>query len=221
MTPQAEQPNEPRVPLSRGRVMRAAIGLADAEGIEALTMRRLAQELGVEAMTLYYHVANKDDILGGIVDIVVGEFDPPGDGPDWQAAIRRTAISAHDTLVRHKWAANLLLSGGVREARLRYMDGILGCLRAGGFSAEMTHHAYHALDSHILGFTLWQVGMALEDRSLPDMAKTFLSELSVEDYPHLAEHIEQHIAERPGEKSEFEFGLDLILDGLERMRETS
>jgi hypothetical protein len=167
-------------------------------------------------------VANKDEILNGIVDMVVGEIELPSSGADWKASLRKTAISAHDILLRHPWAASLMLSpGGVRAGRMRYMDAILGCLRAGGFSAEMTHHAYHAMDSHILGFTLWQVGISAEARKLPDLATTFLRELPVDEYPHLAEHVEQHIADRPDEVSEFEFGLDLILDGLERARETA
>jgi AcrR family transcriptional regulator len=204
--------------LSRERVLRAAIELADASGAEALTMRRLAQALGVEAMTLYHYVRNKEDLLDGIVDLVVGEFEPPTTDGDWKAALRRTAMSAHDALVRHPWAANLMLAGGVRDARLRYMDGLLGCLRRGGFSAEMTHHAYHALDSHILGFTLWQVGI-LSAGDLPDLATTFLGRVRANGYAFLAEHVEQHLEERPEDQSEFEFGLDLILDGLERLRD--
>lgn len=209
---------EPRFPLSKERVLRAAIDLADEGGIESLTMRRLAQALGVEAMSLYYHVANKDEILAGIVDMVVSEFELPSARAGWKTALRRTAISAHDTLVRHPWAANLMLSGEVGPARKRYMDGILGCLRLGGFSARMTHHAYHALDSHILGFTLWQVGITADGDDLPDRATTFLRELPVGEYPHLAEHVEQHLRESGDEEEgEFEFGLGLILDGLERI----
>ena len=206
----------PRTPLTRQRVLEAAIALADEAGLEALSMRRLAQGLGVEAMSLYHHVSSKDDLLAGIIDLVVGEFELPDPGVPWKAAIRRTAISAHDTLVRHRWAANLMLTGGVRPARLRYMDALLGALRAGGFSADMTHHAYHALDSHILGFTLWQVGITSVSASLPDLASGFLRQLSTGEYPWLAEHVEQHVADRPADQSEFEFGLDLILEGLER-----
>ena len=209
-----------RPPLSRERVLRAAIDLADAGGIESLSMRRLAQELGVEAMSLYSHVANKGDILDGIVDLVVGEFQLPPPEAEWKSAIRGTAISAHEVLVRHPWSASLVLSGsGVSMARLRYMDAILGTLRRAGFSAEMTDHAYHALDSHIMGFTLWQVGMNLgTEEDLKDMAGQFLAQLSVEEFPHLAEHIEQHLKPSdPDDVPEFEFGLGLILDGLERL----
>jgi AcrR family transcriptional regulator len=206
-----------RSPLSRERVLLAGIELADANGLEALTMRRLAQELGVEAMTLYYYVTKKDDLLSGMVDIVLNRFAMPSPGDEWKSALRATAISAHDGLVAHRWAANLLFTSEVRPGRLRYMEGILGCLRDAGFSAEMTHHAYHALDSHILGFTLWQVGITAASEDLPDLAAGFLQALPADRYPRLAEHVEWHVADVPQDKSEFEFGLDLILDGLERI----
>ena len=218
-----ETGTEPRVPLSRERVLSAAIGIADEDGIEALTMRRLAQELGVEAMSVYYHVANKDEILNGIVDLVVSEFELPSPRTGWKAAIRRTAISAHDVLVRHPWAAGLMLSAtGASPARWRYMDAILGWLRRAGFSADMTDHAYHALDSHITGFTLWQVQIQIDPARLPDMAATFLSELPVDEFPYLVEHVHQHLKERsPEDEGAFAFGLDLILDGLERLRDAA
>lgn len=209
-----------RAPLSRERVIEAAVGLADARGIEALTMRRLAQDLGVEAMSVYHHVANKDDILDGIVQHVLEECELPAPGDEWKAAIRRTAISTHEVLVRHRWAASLILAGaGTGAARLRYMDGILGALRRAGFSAELTDHAYHAIDSHIMGFTLWQVGMDLgSEEDLKEKASEFLATLPVAEFPYLAEHIEQHLNPRSGDDvGEFEFGLGLILDGLERM----
>lgn len=220
MATKARDSTARRAPLSRERVLEAAIRLADGRGIEALTMRRLAQELGVEAMSVYHHVANKDDILDGIVQRVLEECELPAPGDEWKAAIRRTAISTHEVLVRHPWAANLVLGGaGTGAARLRYMDGILGALRRAGFSAEMTDHAYHAIDSHIMGFTLWQVGMNLgSEEELKTMAAQFLSQLAVEEFPHLAEHIGQHLKPRDADDvGEFEFGLGLILDGLERL----
>jgi len=204
--------------LSRERVLHAALALADSEGIEALTMRRLAQALGVEAMTLYYHVANKDDILDGMVEAVVGEMALPAiDGADWKGELRRASISAHDVLIRHPWAASLLLNGPrVNRARLRQMDAILGCLRGGGFTADMTDHAYHALDSHVTGFTLWQVGISAGLERFGPVAD-FMESVDTAGMPHLAEHIRQHLRERdPDEPGEFEFGLDLVLDGLER-----
>jgi AcrR family transcriptional regulator len=215
---------DPRPPLSRERVLEAAIGLADAGGIESLSMRKLAGALGVEAMTLYYYVANKDEILSAIVDMVVSEFELPDPEADWKAAIRRTAISAFEVLQRHPWAASLMLHGTtVSTARLRYMDAILGSLRRGGFSADLTDHAYHALDSHIMGFTLWVVSMNLgSEEDLAAMAEQFLRELPTDDLPNLAEHIHQHMKPRdPNDEGDFAFGLDLILDGLERIRETA
>jgi len=206
--------------LSRERVLGVAIGLADAEGIEALTIRRLARELGVGTMSVYYYVAGKDEILDGIVDLVVAEMDLPHAGSAWKAELRRASVSAHDVLMRHPWAASLLLTGPrVSLARLRQMDAILGCLRGAGFSPEQTDHAYHALDSHIMGFTLWLVGIS-EGMERVGSVEGLLETLDVQAMPHLGEHIRQHLRERdPEEEGEFVFGLNLILDGLERMRE--
>jgi AcrR family transcriptional regulator len=207
--------------LSRDRVLRAAIRLADERGFESLTMRKLGRELGVQAMSLYNHVANKDDIRDGIVEIVLSEIEVPLPGGDWKAELRKTAISAHDVLVRHPWAGSLMMVARDGSARLRWMEAVLGTLREAGFSADMTHHAYHALDSHITGFTLWQVSFPFDTaEELADLAEGFLRELPAGDYPYVAEHAEQHLAgPDPDEPSEFEFGLDLILDGLERMRD--
>ncbi|MGH2393267.1 MAG: TetR/AcrR family transcriptional regulator C-terminal domain-containing protein, partial [Candidatus Limnocylindria bacterium] len=190
MAMQSAPPSVTRAPLSRDRVLQAAIGLADEAGIDSLSMRRLGQALGVEAMSLYNHVANKDDILRAIVDMVLSKFELPVLGSDWKAAIRGTAISAHEVLVRHPWAAGLMLSStGASPARWRYMDAILGCLREAGFSADLTDHGYHALDSHITGFTLWEVQVQIDPEKLPDLAATFLRDLPVDEYPHLVEHV--------------------------------
>lgn len=220
-----------RVPLTRDRVLHAAIALVDEGGIESLSMRKLGQALGVEAMSLYNHVANKDDLLRGIVDIVLGEFDLPPAEADWETAIRTCAISAHQALVRHPWACNLIMCGvGIRPARLRYMEFLMRRLREAGFAAEETYHAYHALDSHILGFTLWQLGHtgAGDTRRIStkeefaNLAATFRRQLPLDDYPYLTEHIDQHVThfDDKGE-TEFEFGLRLILDGLKRIRGTT
>ena len=217
MASQANPTEDRRGRLSKERVLLAAIDIADRGGIDSLTMRKVAQDLGVEAMSLYYYVANKDDLLDEIVDIVVGEIELPANGPDWKAGLRASAVSAHAVLVRHPWACRLMNGSAVRPARLRYMESILRRLREAGFSPAMTHHAYHALDSHIVGFTLWEVGFP-EEPELMDLAATFLQELAVADYPYLAEHIEVHLNGDAGEESEFEFGLDLILDGLERLK---
>ncbi len=214
--------NGDSTPLSKERVLGAAVALADERGIAALSMRTLAQELGAGAMSLYHHVAGKDELLGGMVDLVVREIDLPASEGEWKPAIRGSVISFHEALRRHRWAANLMMTPDrVLPARLRYMDALLGRLRQAGFSADMTHHAYHALDSHIVGFALWQAGIATAAPQLPDLAATFLQRLSVEEFPYLIEHIEQHTRpDSPDGKTEFEFGLDLILDGLERLRDT-
>jgi AcrR family transcriptional regulator len=221
----ATRPNsnpEPRTPLSKERVLHAAIGLADEGGIDSLTMRKLAQKLGVEAMSLYHYVAKKDDILDGIVDLVFAEIGVPSKDADWKAALRELAISAHDVLVRHPWACSLMWTTSISPARLRYMESILGTLRESGFSPDLTHHAYHALDSHIAGFTLWQVNIPFTADDIAELGATFLRELPTDEYPYVAEHTEQHLMPpSDDEKSEFEFGLDLILDGLERLRDTA
>ena len=208
----------PREPLSIDRVLRTAIRLADERGLESLTMRKLAEALGVEAMSLYYYVARKDDILDGIVDLVVKEMELASEGADWKAAIRRSAISAHEVLERHPWACGLMMSPArVRPGRMRYIDSMLGRLREAGFSADLTDRAYHALDSHIIGSTLWEVGYSFGSEGIEDFATAFVRNLSVDEYPYLTEHVGQHIAKPPVGETAFEFGLDLILEGLERI----
>ncbi|MGH3071672.1 MAG: TetR/AcrR family transcriptional regulator [Gaiellaceae bacterium] len=199
-------------------MLSTALRLADERGIESLTMRKLAGELGVEAMSLYHYVAKKEELLEGIVGLVLQEIDAPAPGSDWKPALRQLAISAHEALVRHPWACNFMLSTG-RPERLQYMESLLGTLRNAGFSADLTHHAYHALDSHTVGFTLWAVSLQVPDGDLADLAATFLRKLPAE-YPFVAEHVEQHLT-ATGDESEFGFGLDLILDGLERMRDAA
>jgi AcrR family transcriptional regulator len=200
-------------------VLAAAIHLADGGGIAALSMRRLAEHLGVGVMSLYYYFPSKEELLSGMLDVVFGEMELPASGGDWQAAIRSTAVSARDVLLRHAWACQLLMSPTAPSpARLRWMNAVLGRLRDAGFSADMTHHAYHAVDSHIVGFVLWVLPYLAIAEQEPDVAQRFLEQVPLAELPHLAEHIEQHMADRPGDVSEFEFGLDLILDGLERLR---
>ena len=192
MVTQPQESPAPRTPLSRERILRAAIDLADQGGIEALSMRKLGQELGVEAMSLYNHVANKDDLLAGIVELVLGEIEAPSGKADWKTEIRRTAISSHEVFLRHRWACSLMMRGTtVSPARMQWMESLLRTLREAGFSADMTHHAYHALDSHITGFTLWQVSMPFETKAeLLDLAEGFLRQIPVEEYPYVIEHAE-------------------------------
>jgi AcrR family transcriptional regulator len=214
----AAQP-EPRAPLSRDRILQAALDLADEAGIESLTMRKLGRALGFEAMSLYNHVANKDDVLDGILDLVLAESELPAAAGDWDKAIRKSAISVHQALRRHPWACTLVMSPGhIRPARLRYMDSLLGRLREAGFSAETTYHAYHVLDGHIFGFSLWQTSHSYTAAEVSDLVATLARMIPADVYPYLHEHGQQHLAEGPHQQvSAFEFGLDLILDGLGKL----
>jgi AcrR family transcriptional regulator len=209
-----------RIPLNRERVLRAAVALADESGIDSLSMRRLGQVLGVEAMSLYNHVANKDDLLNGITDLVLGEIELPA-AAGWKEALRGHAISAHDVLVAHPWACQLALSPDrVSVVSVQRADWMLRQFREGGFSPEVTYHAYHALDSHILGFTLWQLGHGIVDaEQLKDMATEFFSRFGPDEYPYLREHAAQHFDGFGSQgKGAYELVLDLILDGVERER---
>jgi AcrR family transcriptional regulator len=222
MATAAESFPQPRSPLNRQRVLEAAVRLADAGGLEALSMRKLGQEVGVEAMSLYNHVANKEDVHAGMVELVLDEFELPSDELDWKAGIRAAAMSAHDSLVRHRWASGLMMTvQTVSDARLRWNEWVLRTLREAGFSANLTHHAYHALESHIVGFALWRTSMPFETHAeLVGLAERFLAQFPVDDYPYFVEHVREHLdPPAQDEPTEFEFGLDLILDGLERLRD--
>lgn len=213
--PTATSSADRRAPLSRERVLRAAVALADQNGIESLTMRRLGQELGVEAMSLYKHVANKDDILDGIVDLVLGDIDVPATGTPWKTAMRARAISAHQVLLAHPWAAMLVMSRfNIGPGMTRYLDATLGRLREGGFSIEGALDAWHTLDSHIYGFTLQELNLPFEVEETRNVSASVLGQLSADTYPHVVEVITQIM--QTGREENFEFGLDLILDGLER-----
>ena len=214
---------KPRAALSRERVLRAAIVLADTGGIEAMTMRQVGQELQVEAMSLYNHVANKDDILDGIVDLVFSEIALPSDQADWKPAMRKRAISAHAALLRHPWATSLMHSRtNPGPAQLRHHNSVLGTLRKAGFTLVMAAHAVSVIDGYIYGFALQQTNLPLRTpEQVVEVGENILGQLAGE-YPHLAEIITEH-AMRPGYDyaEEFEFGLDLILDGVDRLRGTS
>jgi AcrR family transcriptional regulator len=213
----AAQP-DPRLPLSRDRILQAALGLADDGGVESVTMRRLGQVLGFEAMSLYNHVANKDDVLDGIIDLVLAESEPPSPEGEWDEAVRASAISVHEALRRHPWACSLLMSGRVRPARLRYMDLLLGRLREAGFSAETTYSVYHVLDAHIFGFSLWEAGYTSSAEDTAKIVATIMPML--EEYQYVHEHAAQHMTEGPHrEVSAFELSLDLILEGLRKLRD--
>jgi AcrR family transcriptional regulator len=219
MTRRTDPPPEARARLSRERVMLAAIALADECGIDSLTMRKLGERVGVEAMSLYNHVTNKVDLLDGMIDGVFAEVQLPSGDADWKSAMRHRAISMRAVLSRHRWAIGLMESRSAPgPATLRHHNAVIGALRASGFSIALAAHAYSAMDSYIYGF-------ALQERSLPfdtaeqtaEMARAFLAHFPAAEFPHLAELTVQHVMQ-PGYDygNEFLFGLDLILDGLER-----
>jgi AcrR family transcriptional regulator len=208
-----------RAPLSRDRVLQAAVALADEGGIGALSMRKLGQVLRVEAMSLYNHVASKSDLLDGMIDIVFSQIGLPPDGAGWKQAMRQRAISAREVLGRHRWAIGLMESRrSPGPATLGHHDAVLGCLRAAGFSVQLTAHAYSLLDSYIYGF-------ALQEASLPfgtaeetaQVTREIAGQVPADQYPHLTELAAAHVLQ-PGYRygDEFEIGLDLILDALER-----
>jgi AcrR family transcriptional regulator len=209
----------PRARLSRERVLAAAVAFADEHGIESLSMRKLGEAVGVEAMSLYNHVANKDDLLDGMIDLVFGEIALSSGEDGWKSAMRRRAMAVRSTLSRHRWAIGLMESRtSPGPANLRHHDAVIGCLREAGFSIPLTAHAYSALDSYIYGF-------AMQERNLPfdspeqtsELAQAIMANFPVDAYPHLAELAIEHVLQ-PGYDygNEFEFGLDLLLDGLQR-----
>ena len=227
MVTRAGPGSQPRLPLSRERVLRAAIKIADQGGIESLTMRRLAEELGAEAMSLYYHVAGKEDLLDGIADAVVAEINDVVGGIDagagWKTAVRRRILSAREVLLRHRWAPRVLETRtSTSQAVLLYYDGLLGLMRDGGFSYDLIHHALHALGSRALGFTqeLFDPSAGTSDKEAAAALERMAGQI-----PHLVAMFMEVAHDDPDstlgwcdDQTEFEFGLDLILDGLDRMR---
>ena len=198
------------------------MALADANGLDALSMRRLARDLGVETMSLYHYFPSKVELLGAMLGAVYSEFELPSADGDWRSAMRRSAISAHQALLQHPWASALIgLPTSASRAQLEWMNPLLRGLRAAGFSAEMTHHAYHAIESHIVGYTLWVLPFMAVARERPDVVQRFIEHVSKSDLPHLMEHVEYHMADaREDDTPEFEFGLDVLLDGLDRLRDS-
>ena len=209
-----------RAPLSRERVLAAAVSFVDEAGLGALTMRELGQRLGVEAMSLYNHVANKDDILDGMVDLVVSEIDLPSDTVDWKEAMRRRATSAQSVFARHPWASGLIDSRqSSGPARLRYFDWMVGTLRRAGFSLEMSARAFSILDSYIYGFGRQQLNISAgSDMPPEEMAEAFLHAIPADEYPYLREMVVDYaLTSGNDEGADFDFGISLILDGLERL----
>ena len=224
MATQTDPSAAPRIPLNKQRVLGAAVALADRGGVRSLSMRKLAHELGVEAMSLYHHVANKDDILDGIVDVVFSEIVLPSGDADWKAAMRQRAISAREALLRHPWATGLMESRSTPgPATLRHHDAVLGILRTAGFSVELAAHAFSVLDSYIYGFALQEANLPFDTpEETAEVAQAIMAKLPADEYPHLAEMTVEHVLQ-PGYDygNEFLFGLDLILDGLDRARHVS
>ena len=212
--------SEERVPLSRERVLQAAVVIADASGLGALTMRSLAQALGVKPMSLYHHVANKTEILDAVVDVVFSEIELPAVGGEWRSEVRRRAMSARRVLRRHSWAIGLLESRTTPgPATLRHHDAMLGTLRAAGFPVAVTAHAYALLDSYIYGFAVQEAALPFDGpETVAAVAGSIRQHLAAGTYPHLAELADEHIL-KPGYDfgDEFQFGLDLILEGLHRL----
>jgi AcrR family transcriptional regulator len=211
-----------RTPLSRDRVIDAALGLVDEGGIEALSMRKLADELGVKAMSLYNHVAGKDDVLDGIVDAALAEIASPPAGADWRTQVREIAISAHETFLRHPWVVGLGARQRPGPARLRYGDSLLGSFRNAGFSKELTYHAYHVIEGYVLGYTTQVLNYrAVDLTQFDDIVARFTRGEFAQEYPHFTEHALQHFDPTPEleEVDGYELGLELMLDGLERLRD--
>jgi AcrR family transcriptional regulator len=234
MTPRTdadELTEQPRVPLSRRRVLRAAVGLADRDGLDSLTMRRLAQEVGVEAMSLYHHVASKEAVFDGVVEVVVDEImaavdevEAPSPEEDWRAALRARILAAREVLLRHRWAPQVLETRRTASpVVIAYLDNVVAILRAGGFSFDLAHRALHVLGSRALGFT--------QELFQPDGAPTAndaaaaMMEQMADRFPNIVGMLADAVHDDPGgtlgfcdDQFEFEFALDLILEGLERRR---
>ncbi len=212
------RPTPQRASLTREGVLRAAVELADERGIEMLSMRKLAETLGVEAMSLYNHVANKDDLLDGMVEAVIAEVELPDASAPWKHAMRRRAVSAHEMLLRHPWASIMVVARiNVGPAMLRYIDATIGSLRAAGFSYAMADHAISVLDSHIYGFTMLKANFPIDEGEYAKAAQQYLPMLPAAFYPHARALTEEVGSGRHSGVNEFTFGVDLLLDGLERL----
>lgn len=211
--------SSPRPPLTTDRVLRAAVDLADRDGLSALTMRRLGSELGVEAMSLYKHVANKEAILDGVVEYIVGQIEIPDEETHWKEAMRRRAVSARQVLADHSWAIGLLETrGSMGHATMRYLDAILGNLRSAGISLENAVHAFWLLDSYVYGHVIQETSLSPVSTSRPGTESTagLLEQATMAEYPHLVEVAEHALGSEYSVDREFQYGLDLILDALEQ-----
>jgi AcrR family transcriptional regulator len=216
-----KQTNTRRIPLNTARVLEAAVALADETGIDGFGMRRLAQELGVVPMALYKHVANKDELLNGMIDIVFSEIEAPSVDADWQGALRRRAISTRDALRRHSWAIGLMETAAPGPANLRNHNAVMGCLREAGFSFQTAIHAYSVQDAYIYGFALQEKTLGLDTPDSAGEAAQRRAEVvgALDEYPYLAEIVTRLPDTGYDNTTEFEWGLELILEGLARHRD--
>ncbi len=208
--------NDAKLALTRQRILAEAVTFADENDLDSLTMRKLAERLGAGTMSLYNHVANKDDMIEGMVDVISAEIEHPS-GDDWRKAMQDSAVSAHQVLLAHRWAAGEWTSRKPGPARVRYMESILRVLTEAGLGASLVYHGYHAITMHIVGFTIQELGFLTgpNDMDLSDIGEETIGDLGVAGLPHLAEHLRAHLsADDHGD--EFRFVLDLLLDGLER-----
>jgi AcrR family transcriptional regulator len=225
MATKIEETARAREPLTKERILRAAVALADEVGVESLSMRRLAQEVGVVPMALYKHVANKDELFDGMIDVVIGEIDPPIEGAEWRTTMRGRILSARRALLRHPWASSVLESRGQPTPTvIGYMDSMMGVFLDGGFSVDLMHHAMHVMGSRILGFSQ---ELFDDTASLPAEEAAEMWTQMADAYPNIAKLVPVAVDTHEGpvvgggcdDQFEFEFALDLVLDGLERLRE--
>ncbi len=208
-----------RAPLTTEKVLTTALRMADRKGIESLSMRNLGQALKVEAMSIYNHVPSKERLLDGLVELVVGELEPPELGSEWRSAMRRRALTAHRVLMQHPWATMLLVSRmNIGPNMLRYIDRTVGCLREAGFSWAMADHAWNTLDAFVYGFTLQRLNFPLEPQQYAPAAKQFLPLIPVEQFPYMNGLSQEIIAGRHDGLQHLELGLELLLNGLEQLR---
>lgn len=204
-----------RIPLSRDRILTTAVAMADEHGVDELSMRKLAKELGYEVMSLYNHVANKDDLLDGMADAVAGEIALPAEDLPWKRAVRETAVSWHEALMRHRWAAAMLSHRWPGPNRWRHMDNLLRLLGSADLPDDVADLGFHAVTMHIQGFTQQQMAYSAQVPDEAAMFERFRTEVSPDEFPHIVDHVRYH-RETDAPHDEFGFVLDLILDGLER-----
>jgi AcrR family transcriptional regulator len=213
----------PRLPLTREKILQAAVDLADKAGLDALTMRQLGGELGVEAMSLYKHVSNKDEILDGMIELVVGQIEIPSSDAEWREAMRQRAVSARAVLRRHSWAIGLFEArSSTGPTVVSYLNAVLGSLRSAGFSIEQAAHAFWLLDCYVYGHVIQETSIPVNSpEESPASQEVVLEQITTDELPHLIELEKHALTSKFSFDGEFQFGLDLILDGLDRLRDVA